>query len=289
MTWDDYQLFLHVVRAGSIRAAARALETDHAAVSRRLARIEAELGHKLLYRRSNGQTPTTAGQELVAAAEAMEHQAKVVERRLGSGATELEGWVRVSCNLPLGLKFLMPIIDRFAAQYPNIEVACSLTQRLVDLANNEADVALRIGLTPPDDMIASRLCGFAVGTYAAAAEPKHWLGWDPDGPYDGFVKETECVDLPLRHRFVDDLMLLEAAKQGLGAAVLPCMLGDAEPGLVRLGPVHAVANVFVLRHPDHRSTARMRAFVSFVGEAFAGLADLIEGRRPVARAPSSSA
>ncbi len=129
-------------------------------------------------------------------------------------------------------------------------------------------------------MIAVRLCGFAVGTYASTINPQYWLGWDPDGPYDGFVKQTGCVDLPLRHRFFDDLMLLEAAKQGLGAAILPCMLGDAEPGLVRLGPVQAVASVFVLRHPDHRSTARIRAFVSCVTESVAELADLIEGRRP---------
>ncbi len=267
MTWDDYELFLHVARAGSIRAAARLLNTDHAAISRRLARIEAELGTKLLHRRSNGQTPTMAGRELVSAAEAMEVQTKLAERKLVSGATELEGWVRT------------PVVDRFSAQYPNIELAVSLTQRLADLEGNEADVAIRIGLTPPDAMSAVRLCGFAVGTYASTPDPKYWLGWDPDGPYDSFVKQTGCVDLPLRHRFFDDLMLFEAAKQGLGAAVLPCMLGDAEPGLVRLGPVQAVASVFVLRHPDHRSTARIRAFVSCLVESFAELADLIEGRR----------
>lgn len=283
MSWDDYELFLHVVRAGGIRAAARKLGTDHAAISRRVARLEEALGTKLLHRRSRGQLPTSAGQELMAAAEAMEAHAQQVERRVVRRDAELEGWVRVSCNLPLGLRLLAPMVDRFSTLYPGIELEVSLSQRLADLASNDADVALRVGLTPPDDVIAVRLCGFAVATYASTPNPTHWIGWDPDGPYDGFIKQTECVDLPVRHRFTEDLMLVEAAKQGLGAAVFSCMLGDAEPGLVRIGAAHAVASVFVLRHPDHRSTARIRAFVAFIQASFPQVADLIEGKRPQPR------
>ena len=282
MSWDDYELFLQVVRAGSIRAAARKLNTDHAAISRRVARLEKELGSKLLHRRSKGQLPTIAGQELVAAAEAMEAQARQVERKVARRDAALEGWVRVSCNLPLGLRLLMPLVERFSARYPDIELEVSLSQKLVDLESNDADVALRIGLTPPEGVIAQRLCGFAIATYASTPNPSHWIGWDPDGPYDGFIKQTECVDLPVRHRFTEDLMLVEAAKQGLGAAVFSCLLGDAEPGLVRIGAAHSVASVFVLRHPDHRSTARIRAFVSFITESFSELAPLIEGKRPQA-------
>ncbi len=123
MTWDDYELFLHVVRAGSIRAAARMSNTDHAAISRRLARLEAELGTKLLHRRSNGQTPTSAGRELMSAAEAMEAQVKLAERKLASGTTELEGWVRVSCNLPFGLKFLAPVVAPILGAAPQHRVS----------------------------------------------------------------------------------------------------------------------------------------------------------------------
>lgn len=276
MSWDDYRLFLAVVRAGSIRAAARDLHTDHSTISRRLGRLEEALGTKLVHRRSRGLLPTPAGEELLAAAEQMESQAQRAERRLTRSDDELAGWVRISGNVTLGLHLMMPLLPRFAAAHPGIELDIELTQDLADLTNNHADVALRVGLAPPEDSIARRVSGFALAIYASTDEPTHWIGWDPDGPYAVFIKETDCVDLPVRYCIRDDLMVCEAAKRGLGAAILPCFLGDAEPGLRRLGEATIVASVFILRHPDHRSTARIRTFVDFISEALGEVTDLLE-------------
>ncbi|MEM6991889.1 MAG: LysR family transcriptional regulator [Myxococcota bacterium] len=280
LNWEDYRLFLAVVRAGSIRAAARDLGLDHSRISRRLSRFEDEAGAKLLHRTPRGLRATEPGEQVIAAAEHMERHALASARRLQDKQPDAEGWVRLSANVTLGLKALGPMLVEFSRLHPRIELELQLSQSLADLERNDADLALRVALTPPEDTIARRLCGFAVAIYASSDAPSHWLGWDPAGPYDAFIKETECVDLPVRHRFGNDLMVTEAVAHGLGAAVLPCILGDSTPGIRRLDSPHNVASVFLLRHPDHRDTPRVRAVVDFLVGAFEDVADLAEGRRP---------
>lgn len=279
VNWDDFRLFLIVARAGAFRAAARQLSVDHAVISRRMAQLEETLGTRLFHRRPRGLVLTGAGKELIEAAEAMEANALGVSRSLTSRDQQLEGWVRVSVNVNLGVRVLMPLLEDFTQAHPGIELEVRLTQTVADLAANEADVAVRVAVKPPEDFIARRLAGFAIAAYSAVDEPTHWLGWDPEGPYARFLEHSDWVDLPIRHGLAEDVMVVEALRHGSGAAVLPCVLGDSEPALHRITEARDVASTFALRHPDHRSTPRIRALVDFLAESFGRVADLVEGRR----------
>ena len=86
--------------------------------------------------------------------------------------------------------------------------------------------------------------------------------------------------MPIRYRIPNALMQLEAAKAGLGVAKIPCFLGDPDPGVVQVpgtGPEPSW-NVWLLTHEDLRHTARVRAFMQFMADAFTRHTPLLEGR-----------
>lgn len=84
----------------------------------------------------------------------------------------------------------------------------------------------------------------------------------------------------MRHNLPNHALQLEATKAGVGLTMLPCFLGDREPGLVRVPGAVPVPdrNVWLLLRPDLRRTARVRAFVDFIAAAILDHRALLEGR-----------
>lgn len=163
------ELFAHIVAAGSFAQAARDLGQTRAAVSRRVALIEAALGQPLFARTTRALGLTETGRRLAAQARAVAEAAAAARQGLrapGSG-TGLGGTLRVTAVPTFGHNVLAPLLARFQALHPALRLELSCTHRRIDLLREEVDVAFRFTRRPPQDWVARALCPVAVRAYAA--------------------------------------------------------------------------------------------------------------------------
>lgn len=292
--WDDLRLVLAIARTGSLSGAARSLGVSHATVYRRLGDIETRLGVRLFERQRNGYTATPAGEEIAAAAGRVEDEVLAVERRVVGQDLRPSGTVRVTTTDSLLLGLLAPLFARFRRVEPEIALEVSVSDVLFSLPRREADVALRVTRSPPDHLV-----GQCIGTLAQAAYVSRdlasdagsspagsdlaWVGPDESWSHRALVRWMAESGHDGRCRFRADTLLgmYAAVREGIGAAILPCYLGDADPSLTRLGaPVPALAmDLWILMHPDLRGVARIRAFTMFMREEVRALQARLSGHR----------
>lgn len=279
LPWDDLRTVLAIARSGSLSGAARRLAVNHATVFRRLGATEARLGVKLFERTRGGYTPTTAGEDVAAAAERIDAEVAGVERRVVGRDRLPAGTLRVTTTDTLLTGLLSPVFADFRRQYPDIALEIVVSNTQLNLSKRDADVAVRPTSSPAENLVGRRAGTIAQAVYAPVAQ--YGEGPDPDtaewiGPDETlWYRQLEDWmrrqghDERCRYR-VDSLAGMHAAvRAGSGVAVLPCYLGDADPALARIGgPVDALAiDLWLLTHPDLRDVARIRAFTAFVGDA----------------------
>lgn len=141
----DIEMFLAVARSGSFATAARALRLTPSAVSRAVARLEARLGTALFRRTTRSLALTDEGalyrERMAALLAEMDH----VEASLGRDRAGPRGPLRVNASVPFGVQYLLPILPRFTARHPEVIVDLTLTDQVVDLIEERADIAIRIG------------------------------------------------------------------------------------------------------------------------------------------------
>ncbi len=167
MDYNDIPLFLHVVECGGFSAAARALGREKSAVSRSVARLEDELGVRLLQRTTRKLALTDAGQvfyERVRGAVAGVDEAASAVRELGNAP---RGLVRVTAPGDSWAIGLADSIARFVTKYPGIHVDMMLTGRIVDLVAEGIDLAIRAGKLTDSTLIARRLGSTELRLFAA--------------------------------------------------------------------------------------------------------------------------
>lgn len=292
MNWDDLKIFRAIAATGSVRRAGAQLKVSHSTVSRRLDALEHDLGVRLFDRLPSGYQPTPAGAEILELTQDVSAAVHRIELRLAGQDNRLTGEIRVTAPDLLAYGILMPMLGRFTELYPDIAISLNASYEIADLNKREADVAVRITEAPPGHLVGRRVATYAMAVYATPAyldthdltQPSatNWIGWGDDERFPDWVRQSSFPAIPTKGRYPNALVQLAAARAGLGIAMLPCFLGDADPGLVRVVPqpeqqTHAV---WVLTHPDLRNTARIRTFTRFLADAFAAEAELLEGRSP---------
>lgn len=157
MDYNDIPLFVHVVEAGGFTAAARALGREKSAVSRSIARLEEDLGVRLLQRTTRKLALTEAGRafyDRVRGAVAGVDDAASAVRELGA---EPRGVVRMTASADSHAYGLPGIIARFVEKHPGIHVDLTLTTRAVDLVAEGFDLAIRAGKLADSALIARRV------------------------------------------------------------------------------------------------------------------------------------
>jgi DNA-binding transcriptional LysR family regulator len=164
----------------------------------------------------------------------------------------------------------------FCRLYQQIELDIVLTDSFSDLNWREADVSVRMAFDVSDDVVGRRLLQYGKAVYAAPgyleSTPRGaliWIGWGPDDPHPAWTRDTPFPDVPVRHRLFGHTAQIEAARAGLGLTMLPCFLGDSDPGLRRVpgsDPIPDRSLWLLLHHALHR-TARVRALVDFLADA----------------------
>ena len=293
--WDDLRVFLAVHRAGTLRGAARALGVNHATVTRRLALLEDGLDTRLFDRRPDGLVASQAGEDLLGAAERVENELTAVQRRVGGRDHSLHGLVRISVPPAMLRSFLARELVAFAKAHPGIELEVDAAHSYSDLARREADVAIRMADEVTEDVVGLRVIRYRKAVYASpgylatagdgrAFDPAvhSWIGWGEDQPYPSWTRDTPFPDLPVRHRLFSNILQLEAAREGLGLTLLPCFLGEAEPGVVRVPGTATLdgKSIWLLHHRDLGRTARVRTLIDHLAPAIRRHRRLIEGAPP---------
>lgn len=152
----EMEVFVRVVAAGGLSAAARSLRMTPSAVSKLLSRLEARLGARLINRSTRRLTLTPEGQVFHDQAVRVLADIDEAERSVTASATP-RGRVRVNSSVPFGLHCLIPLVPKFAARYPEVTLDLVLTDQVVNLMDERADVAIRVGPMAASSLMARKL------------------------------------------------------------------------------------------------------------------------------------
>lgn len=294
--WDDLKPFLAVARHGSTIAAARALGVDQSTVQRRITSLERRIGQPLVERRPTGYRLTAYGEELLPLAAAVAQQVERLEQRIRETARELNGVVRLTCPEPIVQRITRsPLLPRLQAAHPRLRVEFVISDRYVDLARGEADVALRSGDTVDLDLVGRKVADSLWAVYASrdyvarhgapaslAEAARHpWAGLDAAM---GQHRLTQWLQQAVPAASIaatssSVLGLVQSVKAGVALGALPTALGDADPDLLRLfGPVADLTRSWrILTTPALRRTPRIDAFFRFVAGEGATLRSVLTG------------
>lgn len=286
LRWDDLRIIQAIVSTGTLAGAGRRLDTSHATVFRRLNAIEARLGVALFERSRMGYVATSAGEDLAAVAARVETEIVAAERRVAGRDLRLSGSVRVTTTDTLMMGILSPCLADFRAEHPDIALEVAISNRLFNLSQRDADVAIRPSDSPPEHLVGRRVGRIAQAVYGRRDLPAKdfhdadWVGPDRHLGYAALERWMTRAGVTERCCYrVDTLLgMLAAVRDGQGLAVLPCYLADAEPSLCRFGePIHELAtDLWLLTHPDLRRVARVRAFMTFMADALAARSMLLD-------------
>ncbi|EON12701.1 transcriptional regulator [Pandoraea sp. SD6-2] len=150
------EVFVRVVAHGGFSAAARALHMTPSAVSKLIARLESRLGARLFNRSTRRLQLTPEGTSFHERALRVLADIEAAEREAAAGAVP-RGLLRVNSSVPIGSLYLLPVIPAFLAQYPEIRLDLTLTDTVVDLLEQRADVAVRAGPLRDSRLVARKL------------------------------------------------------------------------------------------------------------------------------------
>ncbi|AOY02220.1 hypothetical protein BJP62_05660 [Jeongeupia sp. USM3] len=247
--WDDQRVLLAVLREGSLLGAARVLGVSQPTVRRRIEALEAALGVALFTRGTAAVVPTQTALGLLPHLEAMERAAAALQRGASADAGALAGKVRLTTSGLLGVEVLPTLLAPLRANHAGIGIELALSDRLEDLIEHEADIALRTVRPDHDSLVAQRAGITRVGLYGTPELiARHGLpttldalgDWPLITP-DRSSKDWETLALhgyPVDHvrtaiRTDNHLAQLAAIRAGLGIG--PCHHAIAQrDGLVRV-------------------------------------------------------
>ncbi|PZQ10536.1 MAG: LysR family transcriptional regulator [Ancylobacter novellus] len=286
MDIEELRTFVEVADAGGVSPAARRLGVSKSIVSRRLFRLEAELGVQLLARTTRGAALTEAGVAF------RDHAARVCaeidlarETILPEG--ELRGRLRVAVPLTFGPTHFAPVLAEMARRHPGLHVHASYSDRFVDLIAEGFDCAIRVGYLPASNLVARRV-GPIYGKLVASPAYIEAHG-APETPQDVAAHEAlmqgteawqfedgdDVVTVYPQGRFKADngMSLAAAAAAGLGVAWLPdCVTHDyvasgaLVPIMTRYPPPEAAA--YVIRPPGLHPARKVRVLTELLIEHF---------------------
>jgi DNA-binding transcriptional LysR family regulator len=288
MDWDDLRFFLALARSGSIRGAGAELGVSHTTVARRVDGLEEKLGARLFDRHRDGFVLTEAGHRLVPTAVRVEDEVAAAARDLAGRDARLAGPVRVTCGDEVLAGLLFDALAEWCQAHPEVDLQLVVDGRPFNLAKGEADVAVRVlarGASPPEYLVGQRVAPLVVASYGAR-EPAlslacpRWLGFPDARALGELVRGSSYPDLPVWGSFSTLSLMVRAAARGLGWAMLPTYVGDAEPALVRLPTpdLRHVADLWLLHHPDLKANARVQAARSALKACFSRNQARFDGR-----------
>lgn len=156
------QVFLRVVEAGSLKAAAEQLGTDPSSVSRKVAALEGRLGVKLLQRSTRRSVPTEAGKKYYDGMRRLVDEQAALEACVARETDIPRGYLRVTAPNNIGDVHVAPVLTSMAEMYPDLKVELILTGEVPDMSEKGIDVSICIGHLPDSNLICRKLIDLPV-------------------------------------------------------------------------------------------------------------------------------
>ncbi|WP_375283195.1 LysR family transcriptional regulator [Marinicauda pacifica] len=290
LDWDKLKTFHAAAEAGSLTRASDALHLSQSAVSRQISALEAELGVKLFHRHARGLLTTEPGRLLFEATRDIAAKVAFAEAQVQDSRDEPTGLLRVTAPTALGALWLAPRLYRFRALYPLIKLRLLLADHELDIANLEADVAIRPWGSTQNDLIQRKLMDVDQHLYASPAYldraglpasiealdrhdmvaygPRHLapipnLNWHLVLGREKGAKPREAV---IEANTINAIM--KTAEAGLGIAGLPDYVARENENLVRVLPdIDGPAFETFFVYPEElKGSRRVIAFREFLIE-----------------------
>jgi DNA-binding transcriptional LysR family regulator len=161
--------FVETANGGSLTAAAERLEVTPAAVSKSLARLEAQLGVRLLHRSTRRLALTDEGAGFLAKARAALRALDEAVADVSESARTPAGRVRISVGVAFGRRWVLPVLPALTARYPGLAIELDLDNRPVDLVASGFDIGIRGGVVEDSSLVARRVCSLPVVLVASPA------------------------------------------------------------------------------------------------------------------------
>lgn len=287
MNWDDLRIFVAVANHSKLALAASTLRMDETTVSRRIRRLETDLGQTLFERLRRGHHLTPQGQALLEKALQMESAAGSIVSTDDRANAQLSGMIRISAAEGFGAKIIAPVLAAFKKTYPLIDIDLVAGSGFLSLSRREADIAIGLSRSKSNRIQSSRLLDYTLGLYASEgwllenSSPKSIddiqdtsiIGYIDDLIYANELRYLEEI-LPravasLRSSSI--LSQVEMTKNAAGLAILPKFL--AEPELVRLLPnvINIKRTFWFSVHKEIADNARIKALIDFLPHEIAAL------------------
>ncbi len=292
--FEDIEAFIAVVDAGSFTAAAERLNSAKSAVSRRVSALEERLGVQLLRRTTRVLNLTDTGRSFYKSGTRILADLEEAEAAVQQEHGELRGTLRVALPLSFGVRHMGGPIATFSKMHPKVNFDLDLNDRRIDLIEDNIDIALRIGRLSDSSLIARRLFDVRAvvcasphylhehGTpatpedlrdhrclvYSNLAEPDKWSYVDGAGKRQ-FVK----VSVSLVSSSGD--FLSNAAAHGMGLIIQPTFIASDAIRRGNLIPLLTeykwpISPAYAVYPPTRHLSFRVRAFIDFLAEKFAG-------------------
>lgn len=283
----DVLSFVRVVETGSFARAAERMGLSKPVLSRRVARLEDQLGARLLTRTARGAQPTDIGQSYYSRAANILTELEAAQEVVAEAVTQIAGPIRLTGPLSFGVLHLAPVLADFMREHPRIELDVELDDRTVDLAGGGYDLAVRIGKLADSSLVARRIAPVRkvlIGSpdyLARHGRPKrpadladHRILFYTNEQWRFRVDARwETVRLSPILRSNNGEMLRAAAEAGQGLCALPSFI--ASPAIAD-GSLEVLLRDFPLEEgalhavmpPGRATTARVRALVDFLVSRF---------------------
>lgn len=254
MTWlSSWEAFVKVVDSGSMAGAARRLDCTRAQISKQIGELERAFGVRLFERSTRKLSLTPAGeifhQHALQALEAVQ-SAEIAVKNQGDAP---RGVLRISASITFGRMYIAPLLPRLVARYPELRCELVLTDQLVDLIDDNIDLALRMTKAPPEDAVAKKLvalkrviCG-TPAYFAAHGLPKtpqelaghtcfSYLLGDGERVWRMAGRDGEEISVAVSSAFQFNNVdcIVDAVLAGHGLAILPTYLFNPERARGRL-------------------------------------------------------
>lgn len=294
--WDNLRIFLGVARSQSALEASRALKISQSTISRRLHKLEEDIGSRLFDRNSLGHQLTSAGHRLLEHVEKLESTLSAAESDVVGDNVALTGEIRLGATEGFGTFFLTPHLAHFCARHPAITVDVLPLPRSLNLSKREADASVAIDRPSANSFVTCMLSKYRLLPYATP----EYLDQHPQ------IKDIEDLNGHRWIDYVDDLIFssqqfsltkwlpqlkpsmrstsviaqAQAVRASLGIAVLPCFLANVTEGLVPVlsDKVDITRTFWLIAPPERRELARVKALWDYIRKVTAQNEDFLMGK-----------
>jgi DNA-binding transcriptional LysR family regulator len=283
--WDHIRFFLALAEEGNLSRAARLLNVSHTTVLRRIRSFENQLESQLFSHTHAGYCLTESGQTLFNEARKMRGTLRELSREISGADNQLSGEVVITTTDTLARHVLPKILAKLSDKYVDLRFSLHMVNRLEDISNREADIAIRTCKTPPENLIGRKVSeiGFScvasrsyIKKHKLAGFPKHVSkhrfimlndSYSAAPFYQWLEKKSKASTNVVR---VNNFLCAAAlAREGMGITVLPSYMLAKETTLQSLKTRDQISrnDLWVLSHVDLRATEKVRVVRQYLYDA----------------------